>query len=319
MGIFSKRYSSYLKPLDRQCKYLYNLGVIKKEIYMTVRVSEIFLSVQGELDRTCVQTVFIRLFGCNLKCDGFGQKNPTDPSTYILPYKTIDFSKYKSILELPVFPYGCDSSYSWDPAYKKLAKDYTIDELENEIRNLLPSGSLRHPKTKNEYDLCFTGGEPMMQQKAIAEVINRFRHEAHQLESMRFQIETNGTKKLKELATFDYLHFNTSPKLFTVSGEPSDKAWFPEIISEYYEQGRNGALKFVVNGTPECWDELDTKVEEYRKYDNRTPIMVMPVGATKEDQENVNHVGSIATEAIKRGYHVSGRLHTIFWGNTPGT
>jgi hypothetical protein len=46
--------------------------------------------------------------------------------------------------------------------------------------------------------------------------------------------------------------------------------------------------------------------------------MVMPVGATKDVQEDINHVGKIASEALKRGYHVSGRMHTVFWGNTPG-
>lgn len=282
-----------------------------------VRVSEIFLSVQGELDRTCVQTLFVRLFGCNLKCDGFGQKNPCDPSTYVLPYKNIDFSKYKSIMELPVFEYGCDSSYSWDPAYKKLATDYNIDSIEAEMRRLLPEGKLVYPVTKNGIDICFTGGEPMMQQEAIAAICERFREEILNSNDSRIQIETNGTKQIGAIKDVYPLHFNVSPKLFTVSGEPSEKAWKPDIIAEYFMYG-SGALKFVVNGTPECWDELEAKVAEYRKYDDTTPIMVMPVGATKEVQEDINHVGGIATEAVKRGYHVSGRLHTIFWGNTPG-
>lgn len=277
-----------------------------------------FLSIQGENDRTCIQTLFIRLFGCNLRCDGFGQKNPCDPSTYVLPYKNIDFSKYKSVLELPVFEYGCDSSYSWDPAYKKLATDYTIDSLEAEMRSLLPNGSIIHPVTRNEVDLCFTGGEPMMQQEAIAEICNRFVGEIHRGNHSRIQIETNGTKKIADcMKEFYPVHYNVSPKLFTVSGEETSKAWKPDIIAELFDYG-DGALKFVVNGTPECWDELDTKVAEYRKYDDSTRIMVMPVGATKEVQEDINHVGSIATEAVKRGYHVSGRMHTIFWGNTPG-
>lgn len=278
-----------------------------------------FLSVQGELDRTCVQTLFVRLFGCNLKCDGFGQKNPCDPSTYVLPYKTIDFTQYKSVLDLPVFEYGCDSSYSWDPAYKKLAADYTPDSLEAEMRSLLPGGKLIHPTTKNEIDLCFTGGEPMMQQEAIAEICRRFESDLLDGNHARVQIETNGTRPIEECLKSVYpLHFNVSPKLFTVSGEPSERAWFPKVIAELFHNSPYGALKFVVNGTQECWDELEQKVAEYRKYDTDTQIMVMPVGATKEVQEDVNHVGMIATEAVKRGYHVSGRLHTILWGNTPG-
>ena len=52
--------------------------------------SEIFRSIQGEGVYTGVPTVWLRLFGCNLECNGFGQKDPTDPSTYVLPYQEIE-------------------------------------------------------------------------------------------------------------------------------------------------------------------------------------------------------------------------------------
>ena len=46
---------------------------------------------------------------------------------------------------------------------------------------------------------------------------------------------------------------------------------------------------------------------------------LMPVGATKEQQEDSIVISSIATKAIDRGYHVSGRLHTVMFGNKVGT
>ena len=52
----------------------------------TVLYSEIFKSIQGEGHYTGVPTTWLRFFGCNLECNGFGQDDPTDPSTYKLPY-----------------------------------------------------------------------------------------------------------------------------------------------------------------------------------------------------------------------------------------
>ena len=49
------------------------------------------------------------------------------------------------------------------------------------------------------------------------------------------------------------------------------------------------------------------------------PVYVMPVGARKEQQEDSNVVGKIANRAIQQGYHVSGRLHAVLWGNGIGT
>ena len=57
---------------------------------MRIRYSEIFYSFQGEAEMAGVPAVWLRFFGCNLNCHGFGQKNPTDPSTYVLPYETFD-------------------------------------------------------------------------------------------------------------------------------------------------------------------------------------------------------------------------------------
>ena len=82
--------------------------------------SEIFRSIQGEGHYTGHPTMWLRYFGCNLECNGFGQKNPKDPSTFVLPYKNIDVSGFKKLEDLPVFTHGCDSSYSWSKKFKGL-------------------------------------------------------------------------------------------------------------------------------------------------------------------------------------------------------
>lgn len=60
-----------------------------------MKISEIFPSFQGEGPNTGKPCLWVRFFGCNLRCDGFGQQNPTDPSTYELPYKDLDISTFR--------------------------------------------------------------------------------------------------------------------------------------------------------------------------------------------------------------------------------
>lgn len=296
---------------------------------MKIRVSEIFRSFQGEGLYTGIMSVWVRLQGCNLCCDGFGQKNPTDPKTYKLPYQTIDISKITKMEDLPVFEYGCDSSYSWSAKFKHLAKDYDEVSLSNEIVKLLPNNSWCHPNTGNFFDLCFTGGEPMMQQKAMIAVMKELGLESKEDRPMRVQIETNGTKPLssefvqytKELKKNGVeVCFNISPKLFNVSGEDPDFAWKPDVIRSYVNLNPSGSsLKFVVSNHKNCWKELDDNVKQLRDMGVEVETYIMPVGATKEQQENSKQVSAIAEEAIRRGYHVSGRLHCNVFGNILGS
>ena len=91
--------------------------------------SEIFHSIQGEGHYTGVPTTWLRFFGCNLECNGFGQDDPTDPSTYKLPYKDFDIIEVKNVEDLPVWKYGCDSSYSWSKKFAKIQKNETEEEV----------------------------------------------------------------------------------------------------------------------------------------------------------------------------------------------
>lgn len=297
---------------------------------MKIRVSEVFRSIQGEGLYTGALSVWVRFFGCNLQCDGFMQCNPTDPKTYILPYQTINVDEIKSLNDLPVFEYGCDSGYSWSTKFKHLANDYTEDTLAEKIKSLLPENKWEHPRTGNFFDLCFTGGEPMMQQRAMIAVMKKLNFDlAKQDRPIRIQIETNGTKQLtNEFSEFvDQLNcneidvcFNVSPKLFNVSGEKPSVAWKPEIIKSYFDlNSGQGCLKFVVSNHKNAWKELDDRVNTLNKIGVKQEIFIMPVGATKEQQENSEVISEITSNAISRGYHVSGRLHCNIFGNTLGT
>lgn len=297
---------------------------------MKQKVSETFLSVQGEGLRTGVLSVWIRYFLCNLTCDGFMQKDPTNPSTYVLPYKTIDLTQIKRLEDLPVFECGCDSSYSWSAKYKHLVPTYTTEELADRLYALLPNGKFKHPLTKNTYDLAITGGEPMLNQANIEAL---FMH-MHAQDNFPYdiQIETNATQALKpeflrlykfisELSEGEKvkLWWSVSPKLWNVAGEKPEKAWKPEVIKSYWDLNPHGWLKFVMTNSDAAWEELNGNVKQLLDIGVRFPVMIMPVGALAEQQEDTNHVKAIAERAIAEGYHVSGRLHAVLFGNGVGT
>lgn len=298
---------------------------------MKHNVSEIFgPTIQGEGVRTGVISVWVRFWGCNLNCNGFGQSEPTKPETHILPYQDLETIDIKVLEDLPVFEYGCDSSYSWSQKYRHLAKSYQTEELAEQIYKLLPNGTFKHPVTGQTYDLCLTGGETMMQQKQIVELVN-FMIAQHNY-PRDIQIETNGTRPLTDdLANLieatsdgftddDHInwHFSISPKLWNVAGEKDEDAWKPWVIKRYFEVNPTGWLKFVVNNREETWEELNRKTASLRDCGVNYPVYVMPVGATAESQKDSKVLGDLANRAIREGYHISGRLHAILWSNTVG-
>jgi 6-pyruvoyltetrahydropterin 2'-reductase len=281
---------------------------------MNIRLAQKpFLSVQGEGIRTGRLTIFVRLFGCNLRCGGFFQTEPTKPETWITPILA-DPKSFKSLNDFPVVEYGCDTLYAIDPRYKHLAIDYDIDSLMNDITSLLPTYGGKptwiHPNTGNAYDICFTGGEPLLNQKAIIEILSKL---PSQLGPEFVQFETNGTKPISAelsdaLQNFNVL-FNVSPKLLNVTGEINR---YNEKVLQSYLYNGYVALKFVVNDKSESFDELD---EIMKNSTLQLPVYVMPVGSSFKQQSDYETINRISVMAVERGYHISGRLHCILFGN----
>jgi organic radical activating enzyme len=295
---------------------------------MKVRYSEIFYSFQGEAELAGTPTTWLRFFGCNLECNGFGQDNPADTTTHELPYKDFDTSNIIAVEQLPVWEFGCDSSYSWSMKYKHLAQDATPEVAADKLEALLPHGKFTHPETGQENMLAFTGGEPMLQQKQMKAIVNEFLIRGNPPKIIT--VETNGTKKLGgDLKNFinDYLsemgirwHWAISPKILNTSGETG--AVDVDMFMSYIDGTHGtGCLKFVCNGSDASWEEIERYVKEVIVYCNRAEITVpdiwiMPVGATKEEQETV---ADIVNESMRRGYKVATRNHAYVYGNQIGT
>jgi|TARA_R110000764_G_scaffold200067_3_gene285437 6-pyruvoyltetrahydropterin 2'-reductase len=290
----------------------------------TYNYSEIFDSIQGEGHYTGRPTAWMRFFLCNLQCNGFGQDDPTNPDTYKLPYKDIDLIGIKNMEELPVFEFGCDSSYSWSKKFKHLQRNGTAVEIADKVREKF-TNKWNDGKWHDRH-MCFTGGEPFMKHAQICSM-NMMQHWISERDYPKFvTFETNGTQTIRpEVIEFwqEYrdvwgseLFISCSPKLFNVSGETTKRAIRPEVVEKYQMFTNKGQLKFVVDGKPETWKELEDTIEAFRDHHVDWPIWIMPVGATVEGQKLVD--GDVAAEAFKRGYNVAARVHTYLWGNLIG-
>ena len=292
----------------------------------TVKYSETFYSAQGEGKYVGIPSLWMRFFLCNLQCNGFGQKDPTDPSTYELPYEKLDITDITNVFDLPVFDKGCDSSYTWAKKYSHLITDKTVQEACDELTALLPRGKFIHPDTGQETHMVFTGGEPMLKntQPAMMGVLEEFQKRENMPNYVT--IETNGTRPITQeladyIAWFTYdgtreWYWSLSPKLWATAGEQSKKAIKPEVIGRYAEVSPHGQLKYVVNGTDESWREVEENTRMFRDAGCDFPVWIMGVGGTFEGL--VQTEASIADEAIRHGYYYTSRVHVHIYGNAIG-
>jgi len=290
---------------------------------MKLKVSEIFYSAQGEGRFVGVPSIFLRTFGCNFTCAGFGCK-PGERSTAADEIATV-VSMYNRFEDLPLVETGCDSYASWHPDFKHLSPTMATDEVVAKMLDLLPGNNWQQ-KNGNYAHLVITGGEPLLGwQRAYPELLT-----ARGMNSLAdITFETNGTQELTEdfyefiqewhmdpnwiennLGKWREVTFSVSPKL-KVSGESWEDAIKPEIIKQYQEVGVT-YLKFVVEKDSDFF-EVDEAVEAYRAGGFLGSVYVMPVGGT-HDTYNANRV-KVADSAMERGYFYSPRLHVDLWGN----
>jgi organic radical activating enzyme len=280
-----------------------------------LKVAELFYSIQGEGRYMGVPSVFLRTFGCNFKCEGFGMPKGQKSEEYL----NVDPEKYQSYNLLPLVSTGCDSYASWDPRFKHLSPVLDTDSVADAIVDTLP-----YKEWKDEH-LVITGGEPLLGwQRAYPDLLEHPKMRA--LKEITF--ETNGTQELSK-EFFDYLDrwgwghpgnfdrqitFSVSPKL-SVSGEKWEEAILPETVANYSNVGYV-YLKFVV-ATQEDADEAEKAVHAYREAGFRGPVYLMPVGGV----ESVYHLNNraVAELAMKKGYRYSDRLQVPLFKNEWGT
>jgi organic radical activating enzyme len=284
-----------------------------------IKIAELFYSIQGEGRYMGVPSVFLRTFGCNFKCAGFGMPRGevSHEATDIAATHTMieSFQKYE---DLPLVSTGCDSYASWHPDFKDLSPMLTSDAIVNRIMEILP-----HKRWEEEH-LVITGGEPLLGwQRAYSELLDH----ASMSRLKEITFETNGTQKLTpefkdylikwrfpENLDIREITFSVSAKL-PCSGEKWDEAILPEVVCEY-EQVGTAYLKFVI-ATEQDFADAECAIAAYRTAGFKGHIYLMPVGGV-ESVYTLNNK-NVAILAMKNGLRYSDRLQVPLFKNEWGT
>ena len=240
---------------------------------MKIRISEDFYSLQGEGKTMGVPAVFIRLQACNIMCGGYGTQK--------------DGELHNGAT------WRCDTIEVWTKGLAKTIEEATMYIYDN-YGEVLKKGA----------HLIWTGGEPLLQQYAIVEVMKQL----HNIDIKPFvEIETNGTlAPTDEFDSFVNL-YNVSPKLAN-SGVPYEKRIKKDVL-EYYQNTDKSIFNFVITNE-DNWNEvceLDLKREK---------LYLMPsasnIDELKETQKTVVEI------AIRETIKFNTRLQIEIWNETTG-
>ena len=288
---------------------------------MPIKVSELFYSVQGEGRYMGVPSIFLRVFGCNFTCQGFGMPR----GELSKEREAINPAEHNAYEQLPLVTTGCDSYASWDPRFKHLSPMLEIDAIVDRIMELLPHGEWR------DEHLVITGGEPLLGwQREYPKLLSHPKMQG--LKEITF--ETNGTQALTQefasfldewtwgesIANYDReVTFSVSAKL-PCSGHTFEEAIKPEVLNRYASTGYT-YLKFVV-ATEEDIQDAEAAVKIYKQFVDpyamdHIPVYLMPVGGV-ESVYSLNNK-NVALAALARGWRYSDRLQVPLFKNAWAT
>ena len=281
-----------------------------------IKVSELFYSIQGEGRYMGVPSVFLRTYGCNFTCQGFGMPRGELSTEADNVAKNVQL--YKDYKELPLVSTGCDSYASWHPTFKDLSPMVETEGLAKAVVDTLPFKEWR------DEHLVITGGEPLLGwQRAYPDLLDQ--------ECMRglkeITFETNGTMRLtKEFKSYlsawaghtdehkREITFSVSAKL-PCSGEPWDDAIKPEVVCDYENYG-TAYLKFVI-ATEQDFADAECAIAAYRAVGFKGHVYLMPVGGVESVYALNNR--AVADIAMKNGLRYSDRLQVPLFKNEWGT
>jgi organic radical activating enzyme len=231
---------------------------------------EIFASLQGEGPSAGMPVAFVRLSRCNLAC------------------------------------VWCDTAYTWrfEGDNRPHRDGIAFERRANQV-TLSPAETAERIAALGQNRLVITGGEPLLQAPALAEMLSA-------LPDIRVEIETNGTVAPPARLDVRVHQYNVSPKL-AHSGNPETQALIPERLDAWAADPR-AFLKFVV-ASPEDVGEVLALQSRYRFRPERVFLMA----------EGTDSAALRARQAwlsdlcVRHGFRMSDRMHIHLYGDTRGT
>lgn len=190
----------------------------------------------------------------------------------------------------------CDTPYTWDFA----RYDYDAEVTERSV------GDVRAAlEPLSGQRLVITGGEPMLQQTALAALL------AGLDASVPVEVETNGTLAPEPALSARVDQWNVSPKLAN-SGEPERRRLIGDALASLRDTGR-AFLKLVIESADDL-GEADALVKRLSWPLER--VVYMPQASTPELL--AERSPWLAEACRERGVRFSTRLHVALWGARRG-
>lgn len=248
------------------------LNTLSRGDFLKVSGDGVFATLQGEGVTAGEPAVFLRLQNCNLHCGQAGNG------------------------------WMCDAWYTWDKSTSEYWGETTnrpVQRLTEEVQELWKD------KFSSEVSprLVITGGEPLLQQRKLVDLINS-------LPGWEIEIETNGTiMPLNELAE---LQFNCSPKLST-SGNSLGARYRPAVLQKI-ASFPNHWFKFVVSSDNDI-TEIQAMVADNGLEAAR--VLLMSEGTDPELLRQSDK--RLATVAKALGYTMTARNQIFWFGNKRAT
>ena len=190
----------------------------------------------------------------------------------------------------------CDTKYTWD--WKNYDYSKEVNEMSiKEVRQSLEQFRIRH--------LVITGGEPLMQQDDLAELLTFLKPEFY------VEVETNGTILPNNALSTLVDQWNVSPKTKN-SGNPLEMCEVNECYT-FFSKKKNCYFKYVVESEDDLI-EINQFISKYSLKKDR--VLLMTQAITKE--EILAKENNEFTISKKNSLGFSPRLHVMKWGSQRG-
>ncbi len=195
---------------------------------------------------------------------------------------------------------NCDTKYTWDWAHF---------DRDSETINVTPERVARSVSDHAQggaKNVVITGGEPLLQQRELAQLARRLHYEG-----LRIEIETNGTIAPAEPLAAYVDQWNVSPKIAS-SGNAARESERPDVIA-WFAGRANTYFKFVVVDPPDV-DDVIAFAKRYKIPSNR--VILMPEGI--EPPTLAKRSQWLVERCRDTGFRLGTRLHVLLWGAERG-